>query len=112
MTLITVRTYTNDAFFRFGLTILFENNILQWIRVLLWDLELKLGLRAVHLEVQIRLKPVSEFSRWGLLDPQSVVHVCFASALFSVNLEMLDPSALLSVDLFALVVPIAEPILG
>ena len=53
MTLITVCTYTNDAFFRFGLTILFENNILQWIRVLLWDLELKLGLRAVHLKIQV-----------------------------------------------------------
>ena len=53
MTLITVFTYTNDAFFRFGLTILFENDILQWIRVFLWDLKLKLGLRTVHLEIQV-----------------------------------------------------------
>ena len=37
-------TYTNDSFLSLRLTILFENDILQWIRVLLWNLELKLGL--------------------------------------------------------------------
>jgi uncharacterized protein YfkK (UPF0435 family) len=66
-------------------------------------------LGAVQLHKEVLFEPVTKLTRWSLLNLQSVSDVCLACSFLRVNLEVLDPSFLCSVDLLSEMVREAHP---
>ena len=57
----------------------------------------------------ILAEPFSQFNRGRLLDRDIVFKVAFTNTCFLVDLEVLDPSALLRLDVFSAMILVAQP---
>ena len=96
--------------FDLGQMVVCENDVLLGLDLVIEYFQLKLRLRAVQFEEDIRFEPVAQGRGWRLLNFNLEAQIGLADPFLSINLEMLDPKLLRRDNIIAVVVLVPEPV--